>query len=248
MKQRFLKKVYPPTLLEESMDIALTTPREDTLCNKPSTTEVSNSAPTFITKYNHQFHTIQKTLRKHWGILKNDPTLSKFLDNQPQIIFTRAPNLQLMLAPTTKPESADLDQDKHQIDTYQKDVGERFPVRPNPEVKQCAPHDLRDDPRDYDVASVIPLLKQSIGILMQRTPPSLDNVLPECYQRVQQLQGVYHLHDPHFWTLCTDVYIGTLKLVVAPEADARWILSQTHNIFTQVGVRQLYVQIDSAAM
>ncbi|XP_017293100.1 zinc transporter 7 isoform X2 [Kryptolebias marmoratus] len=96
--------------------------------------------------------------------------------------------------------------------------------------------------------SVVPLLKESIGILMQRTPPSLDHALPECYQRVQQLQGVYNLQDLHFWTLCTDVYIGTLKLLVAPDADTRWILSQTHNIFTQVGVRQLYVQIDVAAM
>ncbi|XP_037324555.2 zinc transporter 7 isoform X1 [Pungitius pungitius] len=96
--------------------------------------------------------------------------------------------------------------------------------------------------------SVVPLLRESIGILMQRTPPSLDQALPECYQRVQQLQGVYNLQDPHFWTLCTDVYIGTIKLLVAPDADRRWILSQTHNVFTQAGVRQLYVQIDTAAM
>lgn len=96
--------------------------------------------------------------------------------------------------------------------------------------------------------SVVPLLKESIGILMQRTPPSLDHALPECYQRVQRLQGVYNLQEPHFWTLCTDVYIGTLKLLVAPDADTRWILSQTHNIFTQAGVRQLYVQIETAAM
>uniref|UniRef100_A0A8C6UBY5 Zinc transporter n=1 Tax=Neogobius melanostomus TaxID=47308 RepID=A0A8C6UBY5_9GOBI len=96
--------------------------------------------------------------------------------------------------------------------------------------------------------SVVPLLKESIGILMQRTPPSLDHALPECYQRVQQLQGVYNLQDPHFWTLCTDVYIGTIKLLIAPDADTRWIQSQTHNIFTQAGVRQLYVQIDVAAM
>ncbi|XP_053490783.1 zinc transporter 7 isoform X2 [Ictalurus furcatus] len=81
--------------------------------------------------------------------------------------------------------------------------------------------------------SVVPLLRESIGILMQRTPPALDQTLPECYQRVQQLQGVYNLQEPHFWTLCTDVYIGTLKLLVAPDADSRWILSQTHNIFTQ---------------
>ncbi|XP_028443038.1 zinc transporter 7 [Perca flavescens] len=96
--------------------------------------------------------------------------------------------------------------------------------------------------------SVVPLLRESIGILMQRTPPSLDHALPECYQRVQQLQGVYNLQDPHFWTLCSDVYIGTLKLLVAPDADTRWVLSQTHHIFTQAGVRQLYVQIDTAAM
>ncbi|KAM7409454.1 hypothetical protein PAMA_001099 [Pampus argenteus] len=96
--------------------------------------------------------------------------------------------------------------------------------------------------------SVVPLLQESIGILMQRTPPSLDHALPECYQRVQQLQGVYNLQEPHFWTLCTDVYIGTLKLLVAPDADTRWILSQTHHIFTQAGVRQLYVQIETAAM
>ncbi|KAM4629434.1 zinc transporter 7 isoform 4-T5 [Polymixia lowei] len=96
--------------------------------------------------------------------------------------------------------------------------------------------------------SVVPLLRESIGILMQRTPPGLDHTLPQCYQRVQQLQGVYNLQEPHFWTLCTDVYIGTLKLLVAPDADARWILSQTHNIFTQAGVRQLYVQIEMAAM
>ncbi|KAF3819580.1 hypothetical protein GH733_015089 [Mirounga leonina] len=80
---------------------------------------------------------------------------------------------------------------------------------------------------------VIPLLRESVGILMQRTPPVLENALPQCYQRVQQLQGVYSLQEQHFWTLCSDVYVGTLKLVVAPDADARWILSQTHNIFTQ---------------
>lgn len=100
--------------------------------------------------------------------------------------------------------------------------------------------------------------------------------MPLCCVQVQQLQGVYNLQEPHFWTLCSDVYIGTLKLLVAPDADTRWILSQTHNIFTQVGggleprtrhrncdgdergsnltccvqagVRQLYVQMETAAM
>ncbi|KAB0388044.1 hypothetical protein FD755_003000 [Muntiacus reevesi] len=95
---------------------------------------------------------------------------------------------------------------------------------------------------------VIPLLRESVGILMQRTPPLLENTLPQCYQRVQQLQGVYSLQEQHFWTLCSDVYVGTLKLVVAPDADARWILSQTHNIFTQkTHVLRIYMPKDLVA-
>jgi zinc transporter 5/7 len=96
--------------------------------------------------------------------------------------------------------------------------------------------------------SVLPLLRDSIGILMQRTPRPLDNQLAGCYTRVSQLEGVYSVQEPHFWTLCTDVYVGTIKLEVAANADSRYILSQAHNIFTQIGVRQLYVQIDHAPM
>lgn len=69
---------------------------------------------------------------------------------------------------------------------------------------------------------------------LQQTEVAFANLF-SCSLQVQQLQGVYNLQEPHFWTLCTDVYIGTLKLLVAPDADSRWILSQTHNIFTQVG-------------
>lgn len=48
------------------------------------------------------------------------------------------------------------------------------------------------------------------------------------------LEGVYSIQEPHFWTLCNDVYIGTVKLEVAPKAELKYILSHTHNIFTQV--------------
>ena len=27
-----------------------------------------------------------------------------------------------------------------------------------------------------------------------------------------QIKGVYGLHEPHFWTLCTDYYVGTLRI------------------------------------
>lgn len=96
--------------------------------------------------------------------------------------------------------------------------------------------------------SVLPLLRDSIYVLMQRTPKELDAVLPGCYQRVMQLEGVYSVQEPHFWTLCSDVFIGTLKIEVAKGADTSYLLSCTHSIFTQAGVKQLYVQIDYAPM
>lgn len=37
------------------------------------------------------------------------------------------------------------------------------------------------------IYSVLPLLRDSVGILMQRTPRELDHVLPGCYQRVRNL-------------------------------------------------------------
>ncbi|GAB1608501.1 zinc transporter 7-B-like [Argonauta hians] len=96
--------------------------------------------------------------------------------------------------------------------------------------------------------SVIPLLRDSAGILMQKTPQQLESSLPGCYQRVSQLEGVYSVQEPHFWTLCSEVYVGTIKLEVSQDADSKYVLSQTHNIFTQAGVRQLYVQLDHTPM
>ncbi|PAA56620.1 hypothetical protein BOX15_Mlig024472g6 [Macrostomum lignano] len=92
--------------------------------------------------------------------------------------------------------------------------------------------------------SVLSLVSDSLSILMMRTPKQLEHELPACFNRVASLEGVYSIQEPHFWTLCSDVYIGNIKLEVAPSADIRYIQSQTHNMFYQIGVKQLYVQID----
>lgn len=96
--------------------------------------------------------------------------------------------------------------------------------------------------------SVLSLIKESVCILMQRQPRELDHLLPGCYQRVGQLEGVLSVQEPHFWTLCSDVYVGSLKLEVTPHADPKYVVSHTHMIFSGIGVRQVYVQLDYAPM
>lgn len=96
--------------------------------------------------------------------------------------------------------------------------------------------------------SVLGLIKESIMILMQRQPEALDHRLLQCYQKVTGLAGVYSVQEPHFWTLCSDVYVGAIKLEVSKNVDPKYVVTQTRSIFEEVGVRQIYVQLDYAAM
>ncbi|CAH2094280.1 unnamed protein product [Euphydryas editha] len=93
-------------------------------------------------------------------------------------------------------------------------------------------------------ASVFPLVMDSGGVLLQRTPATLERALPNLYTRVVGLAGVHAVQEPHFWTLCSDVYVGALKLEVAREVDPRYITDQAGRIFREAGVKHLTVQLD----
>lgn len=93
-------------------------------------------------------------------------------------------------------------------------------------------------------ASVVPLVRDSAGVLMQRTPTSIERALPNLYTRVVGLAGVHAVQEPHFWTLCSDVHVGAIKIEVAKDVDSRYITDQTARIFREAGVKHLTVQLD----
>lgn len=92
--------------------------------------------------------------------------------------------------------------------------------------------------------SVLGLIKESIMVLMQRQPEQLDRLLPQCYQKVTGLAGVYAVQEPHFWTLCTDVFVGAIKLEVSKNVDSKYVVNNARMIFEAVGVKQIYIQLD----
>lgn len=92
--------------------------------------------------------------------------------------------------------------------------------------------------------SVLSLIKESIIILMQRQPTAIDRALPQCYQKVTGLAGVYSVQEPHFWTLCSDVFIGAIKLEVSKNVDPKYVVTHTRMIFESIGVKQITVQLD----
>lgn len=92
--------------------------------------------------------------------------------------------------------------------------------------------------------SVIGLIKESASILMMRQPQSIDHLLPQCYQKVTGLAGVYSVQEPHFWTLCSDMHVGAVKLEVSENADARYVTKHTRMIFEGIGIKQMTIQLD----
>nr|CAH7737646.1 unnamed protein product [Callosobruchus chinensis] len=96
--------------------------------------------------------------------------------------------------------------------------------------------------------SVLALIKDSVMVLMQRQPVALDNILPQCYQKIVSLPGVYSVQEPHFWTLCSDYYVGAVKLEVSKTVDPKYVVSHAQMIFASAGVRQIYIQLDYTSM
>ncbi|KAJ6225034.1 hypothetical protein RDWZM_003579 [Blomia tropicalis] len=95
------------------------------------------------------------------------------------------------------------------------------------------------------IISVYPLLRDSSAILMQRSPKELDEALPKCYRRVMELDGVLSIQEPHFWTLCSDVYVGSVKIEVDNRADTRDLLDydnreRTENLSQKVALLKNY--------
>jgi zinc transporter 5/7 len=92
--------------------------------------------------------------------------------------------------------------------------------------------------------SVWGLIQDSVQVLMQRTPLDLDDRLPEACNKVLQLEGVVGVQETHFWTLCSNYYVGGIKLEVSANADQKYIVSHAQMIFRGVGVTQVFVQLD----
>ena len=96
--------------------------------------------------------------------------------------------------------------------------------------------------------SVYPLLRDSISVIMQRTPKQLEQQLSACYHRINSLEGVHSIHEPHFWTLCSDNHVGTIGVEISRSADYVYVQNAVRTILTQAGVKQVCIEIHYANM
>ena len=76
--------------------------------------------------------------------------------------------------------------------------------------------------------SALGLLRQTVRVLMQGTPPNLD--LDEIRTAMEQIEGVREVHDLHAWTLTSGKELLTAHVVLEEEAVWPPVLATLHHL------------------
>lgn len=94
------------------------------------------------------------------------------------------------------------------------------------------------------VSSVIPLLRNSAGILLQRVPRAHEQDLKAAVNDVMNIKGVSGIQNLHVWSLTNTDVIGTLHLRVAADIDKAATKARVMHIFQDAGVKDLTLQVE----
>lgn len=94
------------------------------------------------------------------------------------------------------------------------------------------------------VSSVIPLLRNSAEILLQRVPRGHENELKTAVSSIMNINGIHGIHNFHIWTLANNNVVGTLHLYISAETDQVSIKEQVSDILHDAGIKDLTLQVD----
>ncbi|XP_028416466.1 zinc transporter 5-like [Dendronephthya gigantea] len=93
-------------------------------------------------------------------------------------------------------------------------------------------------------ASVVPLLKESALVLALRTPRDIQSEIGEALKKVLTIKGVSNYRNQHFWTHSDNLKAGSIQVHVVPTAIEATIISQVTNIFKEIGINNLTIQVE----
>lgn len=94
------------------------------------------------------------------------------------------------------------------------------------------------------VSSVIPLLRNSAEILLQRIPRAHEQDLKEAINDTMKIKGLRGIQNLHFWSFTNTDIVGTLHLHVSDKIDTASVKAQVLNTFQDVGIKDLTVQVE----
>ncbi|KAL1352912.1 hypothetical protein HN51_016884 [Arachis hypogaea] len=94
------------------------------------------------------------------------------------------------------------------------------------------------------VSSVIPLLRNSAEILLQRVPRAHELELKDVLTDIVKIKGVSGIQKFHVWSLTNTDVVGTLHLHVSTDSDKVSAKSQVSRLLHNAGIKDLTLQVE----
>lgn len=91
LKERFREKGYKEEELEDTR-LKIGNRTQESFLHSKEKTE-SEETVSYITDFHSNYRAFNNCLKKHWGILKEDPILTTLISERPNVIYRRAPTL-----------------------------------------------------------------------------------------------------------------------------------------------------------
>ncbi|KAK9107944.1 hypothetical protein Syun_023955 [Stephania yunnanensis] len=94
------------------------------------------------------------------------------------------------------------------------------------------------------VSSVIPLLRNSAEILLQRVPRAHEQDLKLALNDVMRISGVHSISNVHVWSLTNTDVVGTVHVRLTADADKESTKSEASRILQDAGIKDLTIQVE----
>ncbi|MBA0733209.1 hypothetical protein Gogos_017245 [Gossypium gossypioides] len=94
------------------------------------------------------------------------------------------------------------------------------------------------------ISSVIPLLRNSSEILLQRVPRAQEPVLKKAISDITNMKGVCRVQNLHVWSFTNTDIVGTVHLHISAETDKAAMKSQVSHILHDAGIKDLTLQVE----
>ncbi|XP_010317909.1 metal tolerance protein C2 isoform X2 [Solanum lycopersicum] len=92
---------------------------------------------------------------------------------------------------------------------------------------------------------VMPLFRTTGGILLQMAPPRIpSSAWSKCWRQVSSREDVSEVSQARFWELVPGHVIGSIALQVKEGVDDWPVLQYVHDLYHELGIQDLTVQID----
>ncbi|XP_010497053.1 PREDICTED: zinc transporter 5-like [Camelina sativa] len=97
------------------------------------------------------------------------------------------------------------------------------------------------------IASVIPLLRNSAEILLQRVPRAHRHNLKEAMRNILKTKGVCNIQRLQVWSFTNAEVVATLHLLVSADSDKTNTKLQVSRLLEDAGVKDLTLQVESVS-